>query len=66
MVENLDDIMKTDIAGIVKIVREHGPDSEELRKCISETSQHYPSKESVQEYKELCAGLLLLMYDQSY
>ena len=63
MADNLDDLMKTDLAGLVKIAREHGPNSAEIEKYFLGTLQHYPTKESTGEYKALAAGLLLVMYD---
>lgn len=63
MADNLDDLIKTYLAGLVTIAREYGPNSWEIERYFYETLSHYPNKESAQEYKELAAGFLLVMYD---
>ncbi len=63
MVDNLDDLMETDLTGLVVMARKHGPDSAELEEYVLKTLQHYPNKESTEEYKMLAAGFLLIIYD---
>ena len=59
MADDLDDIMKKDLAGLLEIAKKHGTNSDESERYLLETLKHYLNEESARKYKQIIIELLL-------